>query len=123
MRWLPDQYRKLWLGLGALVLLSPLGLILPAMLNGGSAWGEWTADELRQTLGFAPEQLQKLESLWTALLPDYTLPGVEGAWQTGLSYILSGALGVGLVAAICLGLGRWLASGREEGGQDVSGGD
>lgn len=32
---------KLWIGIGALIVLSPLGLILPDQFKAGSAWGEW----------------------------------------------------------------------------------
>ena len=30
-----------------LALLSPLGLILPRIMNAGAAWGEWGVDEIK----------------------------------------------------------------------------
>ncbi|MFA6451664.1 MAG: cobalt transporter CbiM, partial [bacterium] len=45
----PRSSRRLWAGLGALILLSPVGLIAS-----GTAWGEWAADEIHSKLGFVP---------------------------------------------------------------------
>jgi len=70
--------RRLWWGLIFLVLISPLGLILPKMLRSGSAWGEWTLEEVQRMLGFIPEGLRKLTDLWLAPIRDYNLKG----WQT-----------------------------------------
>jgi hypothetical protein len=60
---------KLWIGLGALALLSPIGVILPAKLKAGPAWGEWGAGELKGLVGYVPKGLEKLSSLWNALMP------------------------------------------------------
>lgn len=34
---------KLWLFIVILIILVPIGLILPAYFKAGPAWGEWTA--------------------------------------------------------------------------------
>jgi cobalt/nickel transport protein len=102
---------KLWIGLGALILLSPLGLILPDHFKAGSAWGEWGADEMQKLVGYVPQGLQKLSEIWTAPLPDYAFKGWEdkGLTHLSLAYIFSGLLGAGLVALGAWILGRMLA--------------
>jgi cobalt/nickel transport protein len=92
--------RGLWFVIGALLLLSPLGLLAE-----GAAWGEWGAEELGEMLGFVPEGLEELGSLWQAPAPDYVIAGLDPT----LGYILSGALGVGAVVLASWLLGRWLS--------------
>ena len=55
---------KLWIGVGALIILSPLGLIIPDHFKAGSAWGEWGADKIQKLVGYVPKGLGKLSSLW-----------------------------------------------------------
>lgn len=44
--------KKLWGGIAVIALLTPLGLIIPAIfqggLGGGDAWGEWEPDTLKK---------------------------------------------------------------------------
>lgn len=96
---------KLWIGLGVLAVLSPLGLILPDKLHAGSAWGEWSTQEIKNMVGYIPSGLQKLSSVWNAALPDYAIKGWEKSGQVHLSfaYILSAIVGI----ALCIG-GTWL---------------
>lgn len=102
---------KLWIGLIALAVLTPLGLFLPAAFGSGAAWGEWSAEELAKMVGYAPKALAELQGLWHALLPDYAFPAQGNAGLAGLSvsYIFSAFLGVALVAGITLLVGRMLA--------------
>ncbi|MCL4535880.1 MAG: cobalt transporter CbiM [Bacteroidetes bacterium] len=92
--------RALWIALGALILMAPLGL-----LASGVAWGEWSADELEQQLGFVPAGLAALSNLWSAPLPDYSIAGIDAS----LGYVLLAVVGVGFAALITWGLGRMLA--------------
>jgi len=106
-------YRKLWIALVILALLSPLGLYLPRIMNAGAAWGEWGVDEIKQMIGYAPPGMERTTDLWKAPLPDYALPGQENAPLSRLSlwYILSAFLGI----AVCGGgyfLARWLTGSR-----------
>jgi len=92
--------------MGILALLSPLGLLLPEKFNAGSAWGEWSSDEIKLEIakesgsgqeGYVPKGLSQMEeSGWKAPMPDYALPGQEEAplSQLMLSYILAGAIGM-----------------------------
>ncbi len=98
--------RWLWLGIALLLLLSPLGLLAE-----GVAWAEWGADELGQIVGFVPEGLAALGDLWPAPAPDYSL----GPLDTGPAYILSGLLGVAVVAGATWLVGHWLSRGGNGG--------
>jgi len=102
---------KLWVGLAALVVLSPLGLMLPAKLGAGSAWGEWSGEEIRKLVGYVPSGMGRLADLWTAPLPDYALRGQESAplGALSMSYILSGIVGVMMVVLITVVLGKAMA--------------
>jgi cobalt/nickel transport system permease protein len=105
--------RPLWAGLGALLLLTPLGI-----LAAGSAWGEWAASDysdpaLRQQIAAssfrhaapaqAPAGLAHLSSLWTAPFARYAPPYIRSA---AFGYFLSAMFGAGLILLACLGVGR-----------------
>jgi cobalt/nickel transport system permease protein len=93
----------LWIGLAVLALLSPLGL-----LAAGTAWGEWGTEELVQLSGSVPQGLEHLSGLWRAPLPDYSLPSAEGP----IAYILSAIIGVLIILAVILIVGRLLTRRR-----------
>jgi cobalt/nickel transport system permease protein/cobalt/nickel transport protein len=99
------------LALGGLILLSPLGLIIPAQFGAGSAWGEWEADEMKRMLGYAPAGLQKMGELWKAPMPDYSFAGWQdkGMPRLSLAYIFAGLLGAGLIALLAWLIGKLLA--------------
>lgn len=103
--------KRLWWGIIGLILLSPLGLILPEIFWSGPAWGEWSLEELGQMLGFVPAGLKKIADLWAAPLADYHLAGFEGKGlaHSSLAYILSGAVGVGIIIFIAFFLGKFLS--------------
>ncbi len=87
------RWRALWIGLAVLVVATPLGLLAP-----GTAWGEWSAQELAGLgLSFIPQGLAHLSDLWTAPLPDYDLAALS---NPVLGYVLSALIGVGLVALL-----------------------
>jgi len=91
------NYRNLWLALGALIILSPLGLIAS-----GTAFGEWGVDQLEEEVGFIPAGLERMAALWThAPLADYGIAGFNASFiQAAAGYILSALVGVALVAGI-----------------------
>lgn len=93
------KYRKGWIILAVLALLSPLGLLAV-----GGAWGEWDLQMIKEKVGFAPEGMKKtLESRPEAPIPDYEVPGLtDTGWKTGLGTIISAFLGAGLTAAAIL---------------------
>ena len=114
----PRTLRALWVSVGMLMVLAPLGL-----LAAGTAWGEWAASdfsdpETRQEIAAAslnqappaqaPKGLERLSSFWTAPWPDYA-PGFVRSESFG--YILSAVFGVGLVILASAAIGRALGAG------------
>ena len=115
--------RPLWLGLGALMILTPLGI-----LAAGSAWGEWVAADYADPASraqiaassfhtpppaAAPEGLARLSSVWTAPFARYVPPYVS---SPSFGYLLSAMFGVGLVMLGSLGVGR-IAALRKPGSE------
>lgn len=108
--------RRLWWGLLILLLISPLGLILPGAFQSGPAWGEWGSEELQKMLGFLPEGFRKIGNLWPAPVPEYSLKNLGGqGWTKGLAYLLSGALGVGAILIVSFLLGKTLTRKNQRG--------
>ncbi|MEO8072771.1 MAG: cobalt transporter CbiM [Acidobacteriota bacterium] len=106
--------KPLWIGLAALMILTPLGL-----LAAGTAWGEWSSADfnnpaVRQEIqnasqnqappAAAPAQLEKLSSIWTAPIPDYAPAFMSSA---DFGYIFSAMFGTGLIIALFLLFG-WI---------------
>jgi cobalt/nickel transport protein len=108
--------KKLWIGLGILIILSPIGLILPDKFKAGSAWGEWGSDEMKDLVGYIPQGLEKLSSLWNAPLPDYTFKGWEGKGLSHLSlaYIVSAIAGIAITVVVVLIIGKLLTRKGEQ---------
>jgi len=105
---------KLWIGLGILILLSPLGLLLPEHFKAGSAWGEWGTGTIKEWIGYVPGGLEKLSSLWSAPIPDYTFKGQEGAglWVLSLGYIASALIGILVVAGLVFLIAKLLSKNK-----------
>jgi len=108
-------FRRLWIGLGLLMLLAPVGVLAV-----GTAWGEWSARdfgtvEARQKIAdasqnqappaVAPAGLKRLSRVWTAPFPAYA-PGIVRNERFG--YMLSAMFGVGLVILAVFGVSRLL---------------
>lgn len=101
--------RKLWIGLGIMALLTPLGIILPEKFNAGDAWGEWSADTLERLLGYVPEGLKKLADIWRAPIADYNLGGEDASFGVQVVfYIISGILGIAIVGGAVYVISRLL---------------
>jgi cobalt/nickel transport system permease protein len=99
------KWRALWVGLAALVVIVPIGLLAP-----GTAWGEWGAEELAGLgLSFIPEGIEKLSGFWSAPLPDYDLPSLG---NSNLAYILSALVGI-IVVVIVVWLFTMLITARK----------
>jgi hypothetical protein len=105
--------KKLWIGIAILALLSPLGLIIPALFGAGGAWGEWGLEEIKKLVGYIPEGMQKLAELWKSPLPDYTVPGQkQGLAHESLGYILTAVIGIAITAGLAYVLAKLL--GRKD---------
>lgn len=102
---------KLWIGVLVLIVLSPLGLIIPDYFKAGDAWGEWGAEEMQKMVGYVPKGLEKLSGLWHAPMPDYSFKGWEekGLAHLSFAYIISAILGIAVIAGAVLLIGNLLA--------------
>ena len=77
--------------LGTMILLTPIGLLAE-----GTAWGEWSTDEIAKTgAAFTPQGMLQGIS-YKAFLPDYSVTGIP-EWA---GYILSAVMGVALLIII-----------------------
>jgi cobalt/nickel transport system permease protein len=82
--------------IAVLIAATPLGLLAT-----GAAWGEWGADEIAEVttngvaLGYVPSGLENGWSL-SALMPDYSLEGMNEVF----AYILSAVIGVAMLVMI-----------------------
>ena len=105
----------LWIGLGVLMIATPLGLLAV-----GTAWGEWGVETFknparRQQIAAAsrqiapppeaPHGLERLASVWTAPMPAYAPPFLK---NPRLGYILSAMFGGGLILLTWSGISRLL---------------
>ncbi|RJQ51141.1 MAG: cobalt transporter CbiM [Nitrospiraceae bacterium] len=99
--------RRLWIGLGILILLTPLGLIAS-----GTAWGEWGLEEIMQMLGFEPEGMKNMSNLWQSALPGYALPGLNGPIASVVGYLFSAVVGTGVVLLTAFIISRFVFRGR-----------
>lgn len=78
--------------LGALICLSPLGLLAT-----GTAWGEWGADEMVDLVGFTPKGMESgILSSFEAICPDYAI----GSLPEVVAYILSAIIGIGIAVIL-----------------------
>lgn len=109
--------KKLWIGTALLVLLSPLGLIIPALFGAGGAWGEWGIEEVNKLAGFIPDGMKNLAERWRSPMPDYALPGqAPGLAGESMGYLAAAVIGAGLTAAAGWLLARLLARREKRGG-------
>lgn len=111
--------RALWIGLLILAVLTPLGVLLPHWLHGGSAWGEWSPQEIKERTGRVPEGMARQGEGYRAPLPDYGTPAgaPEGSFGQSAWYVLAGLVGMAVVVGLMLLVGRWLT--RHERAADV----
>lgn len=102
---------RLWAGLGALMMATPLGLIA-----GGLAWGEWGAADFADPVthqaivqgsggaaapGVAPSGLARLADLWQAPMPGYAPAFLQ---NPAFAYVASACIGTGLIILVFSGL-------------------
>ncbi|MHB1419733.1 MAG: cobalt transporter CbiM [Bacillota bacterium] len=86
-----SRLRKLWWGLAALLVLSPVG-----MLAKGTAWGEWGLEAISKQWGYIPQGMSKYAESWKfSIFPDYSLSfGDQFVWQPAFTYVLSAVAGL-----------------------------
>lgn len=89
---------RLWLGIAVLIVLSPLGLILPRYFKSTGAWLE-----------------AKSPGAWKAPFADYGFKGWEekGLIHSSAAYIVSGIAGIGLIIIAVWLIGKILAKKKD----------
>ncbi len=93
--------KKLLIGLFIVVVLTPLGILIPMVFNAGSAWGEWDTETLKKLVGYIPEGVKRYSGIWKAPFPDYTLGGENASVLVQMiSYIAAGIIGIAIVSLI-----------------------
>jgi cobalt/nickel transport system permease protein len=87
-----------WGAIIALMVLTPIGLLAQ-----GTAWGEWSRDELGNLgLGYIPAGFDRLAGIWAAPLAGYDIPFLN---NPTVAYIVSSLLGVALIMGVLFALG------------------
>jgi cobalt/nickel transport system permease protein len=87
------RLRALYVVLAVAVVAVPLGLLAP-----GTAWGEWSSNQLAGLgLHAVPQGLAQLENLWSAPLSGYDLPALG---NSNAGYILSAIVGILVIAVV-----------------------
>ncbi len=85
-----------------LVFLSPLGLLAK-----GTAWGEWGASDMRDSLGYIPQGLERLGEFWQAFFPDYSMNFLgTGVLSEQLGYIFSAIIGSIMIYVVILAISK-----------------
>ncbi|MBF0512130.1 MAG: cobalamin biosynthesis protein [Candidatus Omnitrophica bacterium] len=100
--------KKLWLGIVVLIILTPLGLILPHYFHTQDAWGEWDPDQLKNMIGYIPQGIARLADIWKAPLPDYNFKGggnMDMPHQC-MAYVISAIIGIALISGLVFFLGK-----------------
>lgn len=99
------SYKKYLIFLGILILLSPLGIILPKYFKASGAWGEWSVESVKQQTGRIPQGMKKTAEIYSAPIPDYNM-GKENdkISKRSINYIISGLVGTGIILIITFGM-------------------
>lgn len=90
------RYKTVICGIITMVILTPIGLIAT-----GTAWGEWSGDELKESIGYIPQGFEKFSEILSAWMPDYSIPGLEGSFlNSSIGYIASAVVGISLITIV-----------------------
>lgn len=88
--------RKYWYAMVALIIFAPIGLLAQ-----GTAFGEWSGNDLKEKIGFIPQGMAKLGDKWKSMLPDYSIPGYDTSFfRSSLGYIFSAIVALAIILAI-----------------------
>jgi cobalt/nickel transport protein len=94
--------KKILIVLFVLCLLVPLGILLPAYFNAGDAWGEWSAQTVKELVGYVPAGLAKYSNVWSAPISDYNAKGGSSVVHRSGYYLVSGLFGATLTYIVML---------------------
>lgn len=101
--------KRILIVLAVLCLLTPVGILLPMCFNAGDAWGEWSAETVKDLIGYVPQELKIYTDMWKAPMTDYSLNAEDASvvHQSGY-YIVSGIFGAALTYLVMLLLSKLL---------------
>jgi cobalt/nickel transport protein len=99
--------KKILIILLLLCLITPIGILLPVLFNAGDAWGEWSAQTVKDLIGYVPRGLSKYSDIWKAPITDYTInTGDTSVVHQSGYYIVSGILGATVTYLVVLLISR-----------------
>ena len=95
--------KKILVILLLMCLLTPVGILLPSFFNAGDAWGEWSAQTVKELVGYVPEGLAKYSNTWKAPLTDYSVNSKDSSivHKSGY-YVVSGITGATITFIVML---------------------
>ncbi len=84
-------------------LITPIGILLPAFFNTGDAWGEWSAQTVKELVGYVPKGLAKYSDVWKAPIADYLVNKEDSSivHRSGY-YLVSGIIGATVTYIVML---------------------
>ena len=106
--------KKILIALLLLCLITPIGILLPMFFNAGDAWGEWSAQTVKDLTGYIPRGLAKYSDIWKAPLNDYTINSGDTSviHQSGY-YIVSGIAGATVTYIVMLLISKLIVRNGE----------
>jgi len=86
-----------------LCFITPVGILMPMVFNAGDDWGEWSAQTVKDLIGYVPKGLEKYSEVWHAPLPGYTVDTNDTSvvHQSGY-YMVSGIIGATITYIVML---------------------
>ncbi|MBA4409795.1 MAG: cobalamin biosynthesis protein [Odoribacter sp.] len=107
------QKKLLFILLG-LCIITPIGIFIPMFFDAGDAWGEWSAETVKDLIGYTPAGLEKYSDVWNAPIPDYTMnvDDTSVVHQSGY-YIVSGIVGASLTYVVMLLISKLIVRDEE----------
>ena len=101
--------KKILVFLFVLAILTPAGILLPMVFDANEAWGEWSAETVKNMIGYVPEGLQKYSETYKAPIPDYTLDANDtSVTHQSFYYILSGIAGIALTFGVTILISKFI---------------
>ncbi len=99
--------KRILIFLMVLCIATPLGILLPAYFNAGDAWGEWSAQTMKELVGYVPQGLARYSEAAHSPLSDYTVNAADKSvvHQSGY-YIVCGVLGATITYLVMLLISR-----------------
>jgi hypothetical protein len=106
--------KRILLLLVTLCLLTPVGILLPVYFNAGDAWGEWSAQTVKDLAGYVPKGLAKYTNSGKAPLADYIINSEASseAHKSGY-YLVAGIAGSALTYITMLLISRLIVKNGE----------